>query len=102
MALAAAPAALLGLGWGAEQTGLSDWRGGFGLLILEWAPRLALASVASGAHALVLALQAGFRRYWRPALLILAITTATLAGYLWTLRPDHPADPANGFAAAKL
>lgn len=81
--LALGPAALLAVGYLAVETGQSDWRGGLGLFVLDWAPRLALAGVAGGAVALVVALLAGFRRYWRRALVILAITAITLGGYLW-------------------
>ena len=86
--LAAAPAALLVAGLVGVQAGLSDWKGGFGLFVLEWAPRLTLASVAGGIVGLVVALVSGFSRYWRRAMLILAITTATLAAYVWSIRPQ--------------
>jgi fatty-acyl-CoA synthase len=88
--LAAVPAALLIAGLIGVQIGLSDWKGGFGLFVLEWAPRLALASVAGGLIGLVVALMSGFSRYWRRALLVLAITTATLAAYVWSIRPAAP------------
>lgn len=92
--LALAPAALLAVSWAAVQAGLSDWRGGLGLFAADWAPRLALAGVASGTVALVVALLAGFRRHWRRALVILAITAVTLGGYLWiSARPGAAAPP---------
>lgn len=97
LALALGPAALLAVGRLAVEAGLADWRGGLGLFALDWAPRLALAGVVSGGVALVVALLAGFRRYWRRALVILAITAATLGGYLWiSARPDSagPSAPA--------
>jgi len=81
--VALAPGLLLALGAGAAATGLSDWRSGLGLFVVGWAPRLAVLGVATGAAALVVALLGGFRRYWRPALAILAITTLTLGAYLW-------------------
>lgn len=84
--VALAPATLLAVGATAAQAGLSDWRAGLGLFILDWAPRLALIGVATGALALVTALLAGFRRYWRRALLALAITAITLSAYVWNAR----------------
>lgn len=90
--LSLAPAVLLAVGWLGVQTGLSDWRGGLGLFMSEWASRLALAGVVSGAVGLMVALVAGFARYWRRALAILAITALTLAVYLWvSSRPTTPA-----------
>lgn len=88
--LAAAPAALLIAGLVGVQTGLADWKGGFGLFVLDWAPLLTLASVAGGVIGLVVALMSGFGRYWRRALLVLAITTATLVAYMWSIRPQAP------------
>jgi fatty-acyl-CoA synthase len=83
--LAAAPAALLLAGLVGMNFGLSDWKAGFGLFVLDWAPVLALASVAGGVIGLVVALMSGFGRYWRKALVVLAITTAILVAYVWSL-----------------
>lgn len=98
LGLALAPAVLLAAGFVAVEAGLSDWRAGFGGLMLAWASPAALAGVASGAVALMAALLAGFRRYWRRAFLVLAITTVTLAAHLWSVWPD-PGERAAGFGA---
>ena len=64
---------------------------GFGLLALQWAPHVALASVAAGAFGVIVAGLAGFSRFWLRALLVLAITTTTLFAYVWDREVRQPA-----------
>ena len=51
--------------------------------LLDLAPQIALASVAAGLFGVAAALAAGFSRLWLRALIVLAITTATLFAYVW-------------------
>lgn len=66
-------------------------------LIFGWAPQVALASVAAGVFGVLVALLAGFSRFWLRALLALVITTMTLFAYVWDreVRTPEPAPPAS-------
>lgn len=81
--LALTPAILVGVGLLAPRFGLMSEAFGLRVLVLDWAPRIALASVAAGLFGVVAAYLADFSRFWLRALLALAITTATLYGYVW-------------------
>ena len=52
---------------------------GYTLMTLDWAPKAAFISVATGIVGLVVALFAGFSRLWRAAALALLVTAITLA-----------------------
>jgi fatty-acyl-CoA synthase len=52
---------------------------GYTLMTLDWAPKAAFISVATGIVGLVVALFAGFSRLWRAAALALLFTAITLA-----------------------
>lgn len=74
---------LVAVGVIAPKLGLMSEGVGVGMLAMEWAPHLALASVAAGIFGVLVALLAGFSKFWLRALLVLAITTATLFAYVW-------------------
>ncbi|WP_312161524.1 hypothetical protein [Phenylobacterium sp.] len=81
--LALAPAVLVAVGVIAPRLGLMSEGVGIGVLAMAWAPQLALAGVAAGILGVAAAVWAGLARYWLRALLVLAITTATLCAYVW-------------------
>ena len=58
--------------------GWFDWRVGFGLLTVGWAPRAAFLGVFVGLAAVYVAAFAGFRRLWPTALAALLIPLATV------------------------
>lgn len=90
--IALAPALMVAVGWIGSAAGLLAPRFGLGVLAYQWAPKLALASVAAGVFGIMVALAAGFSRFWIRALLVLAITTATLLAYVWDRQqPPRPA-----------
>lgn len=74
---------LVAVGVIAPKLGLMSEGVGVGMLAMEWAPHLALASVAAGIFGVLVALLAGFSKFWLRALLVLAITTVTLFAYVW-------------------
>lgn len=71
------PAILAGGGALGVKLGLIDLPFGYNTMTLDWAPRAAQASIATGLIGLVIALFAGFGRLWKAALLALLITGAT-------------------------
>uniref|UniRef100_UPI0025F8769F DUF1499 domain-containing protein n=1 Tax=uncultured Caulobacter sp. TaxID=158749 RepID=UPI0025F8769F len=75
--VALAPAILAGGGALGVKLGMIPLPLGYTAMTLDWAPRLAFVSVATGLLGLVIALMAGFKRLGRAALLALAITAAT-------------------------
>ncbi|MDR7230988.1 fatty-acyl-CoA synthase [Caulobacter sp. BE264] len=75
--VALTPAILAGGGALGVKLGLIDLPFGYNMMTLDWAPRAAQASVATGLIGLVIALFAGFGRLWKAALLALLITGAT-------------------------
>ncbi|MBA4014079.1 MAG: hypothetical protein C0481_19630 [Phenylobacterium sp.] len=89
--IALAPAFLVAVGVVAPRLGLMSEGVGIGLLAMQWAPHIALASVAAGAFGVLVALLAGFSRFWLRALLVLAITTTTLFAYVWEREVRQPA-----------
>jgi fatty-acyl-CoA synthase len=74
---------LVAVGVIAPRLGVMSEGVGVGMLAMEWAPHLALASVAAGIFGVLVALLAGFSAFWLRALLVLAITTVTLFAYVW-------------------
>jgi len=75
--VALAPAILAGGGALGVKLGMIPLSLGYLSMTLDWAPRLASASIATGLLGLVVALVAGFGRLGRMALLALAVTAAT-------------------------
>jgi fatty-acyl-CoA synthase len=96
--VALAPAAMFATGVIGSQLGLAQ--DGLHVLAFEWAPRIALTSVAAGLLGVVVALFAGFRRFWLRVLLVLAISAATLLAYVWQRQVEIGAQPAPAAAAA--
>lgn len=89
--IALAPAFLVVVGLVGPRLGLMSEGVGVGLLAMQWAPHVALASVAAGVFGVIVAVLAGFSRFWLRALLVLAITTATLFAYVWDREVRQPA-----------
>ena len=89
--IALAPACLVAVGMIAPKLGLMSEGVGVGLVAMEWAPHVALANVAGGFFGALVAMLAGFSRFWLRALLVLAITTATLFAYVWDREVRQPA-----------
>lgn len=81
--IALAPAAMVAVGWGGSRLGLLSPEFGLGVLAYQWAPHVASGSVAAGIFGIIVALMAGFSRFWVRALLVLVITTVTLFAYVW-------------------
>ncbi len=75
--IALAPAILAGGGALGVKLGMIPLPLGYLSMTLDWAPKLAFASIATGLLGLVVALIAGFGRLGRMALLALAVTAAT-------------------------
>ena len=88
--MALAPALLVIVGLSAPRLGLMSERFGVEVLAFEWAPRIALSSVAAGIFGVIVALVSGFSHLWLRALLALAITTATLFAYVWDREVRRP------------
>ena len=61
--------------------GLWDWRVGFGLLTVNWAPKAAFLGVFVGLAALYVAAFAGFRRLWPLALASVLIPVLAVVGF---------------------
>ena len=77
------PAALVAVGLVAPRLGLMSETFGVKVLAFDWAPRIALSTVAAGLFGVLIAYLACFSRFWFRAVLALAITTLTLYGYVW-------------------
>jgi fatty-acyl-CoA synthase len=75
--VALAPAILAGGGALGVKLGMIPLPLGYTAMTLDWAPRLAFVSVATGLLGLVIALMAGFKRLGRAAILALVITAVT-------------------------
>ena len=88
--VALAPACLVAVGVIAPKLGLMSEGVGVGLVAMEWVPHVALASVAAGFFGVLVAMLAGFSKFWLRALLVLAITTATLFAYVWDREGRQP------------
>jgi len=71
--------------------GLMDWKTGFGVLTVGWAPKAAMVGCATGLAALVLAFT-DFRRLGVMALVALVVPAATL-GMFWKFRATAQALP---------
>ncbi len=75
--VALVPAILAGGGALGVKLGMIPLPLGYTAMTLDWAPRLAFVSVATGLLGLVIALMSGFKRLGRAAILALVITGAT-------------------------
>jgi fatty-acyl-CoA synthase len=76
--IALAPALLVGAGALGVKFGVIPLALGYDQMTLDWAPKAAVLGVATGVLGLIFALFGGFSRFWKKALLALAITVATL------------------------
>jgi fatty-acyl-CoA synthase len=76
--IALAPALLVGAGALGVKLGVIPLALGYDQMTLDWAPKAAMLGVATGVLGLIFALFGGFSRFWKKALLALAITVATL------------------------
>jgi fatty-acyl-CoA synthase len=76
--VALAPALLVAGGALGVKFGLLPQAVGYDHLTLDWAPKAAMLGVATGVLGLIAALFGGFARFWKKALLALAITIVTL------------------------
>ncbi|MES2342908.1 MAG: long-chain-fatty-acid--CoA ligase [Pseudomonadota bacterium] len=92
---ALAPALMVGAGMLGTRYGLMDWKTGLGVIALEWAPKVALVAVAAGLLGVIIALFAGFGRFWARALLVLAICGATFGAYVWARQEQVTNPPIN-------
>jgi fatty-acyl-CoA synthase len=61
--------------------GLWDWKVGFGLMTVGWAPKAAFLGLITGLVALYVAAFAGFRRLWPLAAIALIVPAATVVGF---------------------
>uniref|UniRef100_UPI0026EA87AD AMP-binding protein n=2 Tax=Phenylobacterium aquaticum TaxID=1763816 RepID=UPI0026EA87AD len=95
---ALAPAAMVGAAMLGTRFGLMDWKTGLGLITLEWAPKIALLSVATGLVGVIIALFAGFGRLGLKAFLVLGLSLATLGGYVWMRQAQITNPPVNDVA----
>ena len=91
--IALAPALMVAVGWTGARSGLLSVEFGLGVMAYQWAPHVASASVAAGIFGVMVALMAGFSRFWVRALLVIVITTLTLFAYVWE-RQARPWPPA--------
>lgn len=91
--IALAPALMVAVGWTGAKFGLLSAEFGLGVMAYQWAPHVASASVAAGIFGVIVALMAGFSRFWVRALLVIVITTLTLLAYVWE-RQAQPWAPA--------
>jgi hypothetical protein len=80
--LALIPAILMLVAGFGVSGGLMRWDVGFGYAAATLAPAIALASILTGVIALGVAVALGLSRFWLRALLALAVSAATLAGYV--------------------
>jgi fatty-acyl-CoA synthase len=71
---------LVMLGAVGTKLGLWDWRVGFGLMTIGWAPKAAFLGLVVGVVAFYVAAFAGFRRLWPLALASLLIPLAVVVG----------------------
>jgi fatty-acyl-CoA synthase len=76
--IALAPALLVAAGALGVKFGVIPLALGYDQMTLDWAPKAAMLGVATGVLGLIVALFGGFSRFWKKALLALAITIATL------------------------
>ncbi|WP_165185686.1 long-chain-fatty-acid--CoA ligase [Caulobacter soli] len=76
--VALSPAVLVAAGAVGVKFGLLPLALGYDQMTLDWAPKAAMMGVATGVLGLIVALFGGFGRFWKKALLALAITIATL------------------------
>lgn len=74
------PLALVAVGALGTRLGWFDWKFGFGVLTVGWAPKAAFVGLAAGALAVVLALVAGARRLWLAAVLAVLAPASVLGG----------------------
>jgi fatty-acyl-CoA synthase len=96
--VAVAPALMVGAAMIGVHAGLIDWRTGLGMIATEWAPKVALLSVATGLLGVIVALFAGFRGYWVKAIVVLALSIATLGAYTWLQEQQAASPPVNDVA----
>lgn len=89
--VALAPTFLIAVGVIAPKLGLMSEGVGVGLVAMQLAPHVALASVAAGFFGVLVAVLAGFSQFWLRALLVMAITTVTLFAYVWDRQAPAPA-----------
>jgi fatty-acyl-CoA synthase len=75
--IALAPAVLAGGGALGVKLGLIALPLGYTSMTLDWAPKVAFVSVATGLLGLVIALVGGFSRLWKAAMLALVVTAVT-------------------------
>ncbi|MDO8801314.1 long-chain-fatty-acid--CoA ligase [Phenylobacterium sp.] len=93
--LALAPALMVGAGMLGTRYGLMDWKTGLGVIALEWAPKVALIAVAAGLLGVIIALFAGFGRFWARALMVLILCGATFGAYIWARQEQVTNPPIN-------
>ena len=82
LVIALVPGLLVAVGALGVKFGLLDLPLGYSLMAQDWAPKVALLSVATGVLGLIIALMVGFGKLWKRVLLILLITGATIAAML--------------------
>jgi fatty-acyl-CoA synthase len=75
--IALAPALLAGAGALGVKLGVIALPLGYTSMTLDWAPKVAFVSVATGLLGLVIALVGGFSRLWKAAVLALVVTAVT-------------------------
>ncbi len=85
---------MVAVGWAGAKSGLLSPEFGLSRMAYEWAPHVALGSVAAGVFGVIVAMLAGFQRFWLRALLVLTITTMTLLAYVWDRQAPASAAPA--------
>lgn len=93
--LALAPALMVGAGMLGTRYGLMDWKTGLGVIAQEWAPKVALIAVAAGLLGVIIALFAGFGRFWARALMVLILCGATFGAYIWARQEQVTNPPIN-------
>ena len=93
--VALAPALMVGAGMLGTRYGLMDWKTGLGVIALEWAPKVALIAVAAGLLGVIIALFAGFGRFWARALMVLILCGATFGAYIWARQEQVTNPPIN-------
>ena len=98
--IALAPTILMLVAGAGVRSGLMRWDAGFGYAAASLAPLLALVSVGAGLVGLIVAVVLGLGRFWLRALFALAISAATMAGYVASqgdvLPPYAPAPQLRG------
>ncbi|WP_425997564.1 long-chain-fatty-acid--CoA ligase [Caulobacter sp. DWR1-3-2b1] len=82
LVIALVPGLLVAVGALGVKFGLLDLTLGYNQMAQDWAPKVALLSVATGVLGLIIALMVGFSKLWKRVLLILLITVATIAAML--------------------